>query len=198
MVINEQKIVELIQAGETDTVEFKAAIPPINVLCKVIAAMANTHGGLFLLGVHEEDGIVGVKPGSSEKVHRAVALMENPPQYKCSEVVINDQTILAVEIQANIGTLTHCQGGLFCRRGDRICLMDAEDIRRHYQDISQYQLIEQLTSSVAVMNKSINELTEQVHKYQEELDKANKKSGISDFIYCIVGVVLGAIIPMIL
>ena len=29
-------------------------------------------------------------------------------------------------------------------------------------------------------------------------DKANKKSGISDFIYCIVGVVLGAIIPMIL
>ena len=76
--------------------------------------------------------------------------------------------------------------------------MDAEDIRRHYQDISQYQLIEQLTSSVAVMNKSINELTEQVHKYQEELDKANKKSGISDFIYCIVGVVLGAIIPMIL
>lgn len=214
MGFNEKKIIELIRTGETDTIEFKASIPPVNILCKVIAAFANTHGGVFLLGVHEQHGIVGIMPGDSQKVMQAITHMENPPKYECTEVAIDGKTVLAIEIQPNVGKLTHCQGGLYCRKGDRICLMDEDDIRRYYQDISQPQEVGQLTSSIALMNKSICKLTEQVQQHQEEvqrhqeevkeyqeqvrqyqhdLEKANKSSAISSFVYWVLGVVLGAL-----
>lgn len=219
MEFSEKKIFDLIQTGETDTIEFKASVPPVNILCKVIAAFANTHGGVFLLGVHEQRGIVGITPGDSQKVIQAISHMENPPKYECAEVTIDGKTVLAVEIQPNVGRLTHCQGGLYCRKGDRICLMDEDDIKRHYQDISRPQENGQLTSTIALMNKSICKLTEQVQQHQEEvqrhqeevkeyqeqvrqyqseLEKANKKSGISDFLYCILGVVLGALVSLFL
>ena len=53
-------IKQLVAGGESEIVEFKRTLPPQDVLARVLAAFANTSGGVLLVGVDERQGIVGV------------------------------------------------------------------------------------------------------------------------------------------
>lgn len=65
-----EKLGEIIKAGESKTVEFKARLPPDSVLAKHVSAFANSDGGLLLVGIGDKGTILGL---SERDQHRAVA-----------------------------------------------------------------------------------------------------------------------------
>jgi predicted HTH transcriptional regulator len=58
--LSDSEILQLIRAGESETVEFKTDIPPDHILARVLSAFANTKGGTLLIGVSDKGEIVGL------------------------------------------------------------------------------------------------------------------------------------------
>jgi hypothetical protein len=46
--------------GESQTVEFKTKLPNGQTIARILAAFANTEGGILLIGVSDDGGIVGI------------------------------------------------------------------------------------------------------------------------------------------
>ncbi len=58
--ITAEGIKRAVEHGENNQLEFKSRLPPQPVLSSTVAAFANTKGGTILIGIDEEQGIVGV------------------------------------------------------------------------------------------------------------------------------------------
>ena len=53
-------VIALIEQGESQTVEFKIALPPESTTARILTSFANTNGGVFFIGVDSTGNIVGV------------------------------------------------------------------------------------------------------------------------------------------
>lgn len=75
---NEHGLKTLLAKGETLTVEFKSDAKglPDRDLVAAVVAMANTEGGLILLGVEDDGTVTGVQP-SHQDAAGLVALIVN-------------------------------------------------------------------------------------------------------------------------
>ena len=93
-------IFELIENGESQTVEFKFEISDANRLARNLVAFANTDGGIILIGVKDNGKIAGIQ--SEEElymVQAAAKLYSRPPiKYIIKDWTIGEKTILEVII----------------------------------------------------------------------------------------------------
>ena len=55
-----EEILRLIREGENDRVEFRAELPPGDLIARTLAAFANSEGGTLLLGVDDSGQIRGL------------------------------------------------------------------------------------------------------------------------------------------
>ena len=58
---------ELAESGESQTVEFKARIPPQEHIARTLASFANADGGILLIGVEDDGRIVGLPESDTKK-----------------------------------------------------------------------------------------------------------------------------------
>lgn len=86
-----RKLREVIELGETDTVEFKRRFSDFDKIAKEIIAFANTRGGVILVGVDDDGTIVGV---DSEK--HEIELITTAAEFYCDPAI--DLDIEVVEI----------------------------------------------------------------------------------------------------
>lgn len=203
--INSANIKKYLENGENETVEFKSSNAPLNVICKVIAAFANTKGGILILGFHEQKGITGISDNEIDRINQVFSFFENPPEHIVYVVPFDKKKLLIIEIKKNTNQLTYFRGSLLIKRGDQIALMNADEIRQYYHSEDSSQTIAKLSESISIMNKSILQLTEEMTKYKDEisnykkeLSKSDQKNFVSGFVFCILGVILGAIVSLIL
>lgn len=84
-----KELKELIDLGESTTLEFKRKATEPEKLAKEIAAFANTKGGFLLIGVDDDGSIVGVKSEKSEIdiVETACSFYIDPPVEPNIEIV---------------------------------------------------------------------------------------------------------------
>lgn len=59
-------ILPIIRGGESETVEFKTNLPSGDLVAKVLAAFANTNGGILILGVGDKGEVLGLSDNSAE------------------------------------------------------------------------------------------------------------------------------------
>lgn len=96
--------IEEILSGESKKVEFKRQFPGSDKVAKEIAALANTAGGVLVIGVEDEGSIYGVD--DTEEVQLRVANLVTsekfrPPIYPSIEVKeISDESIVIIEVEA--------------------------------------------------------------------------------------------------
>ena len=57
---SEEGLKKIISKGESQTVEFTERLPPDNILAKLLVAFANTNGGIILIGIGDNDEIIGI------------------------------------------------------------------------------------------------------------------------------------------
>jgi len=121
--INNQKsaISNLLEAGETLTVEFKSDAKglPDRDLVAAVVALANTEGGLLLLGVEDDGTVTGLRP-NHENASGLAALIANrtsPPIAVRAEIIDwDDKKVLSIEVPKSRGIVSTSDGLLLRRR----------------------------------------------------------------------------------
>jgi len=99
--MNAKRLRAIIELGETDTVEFKRKFSGFEKIAKEMIALANTRGGLLLVGVDDDGTIIGVDSEKSEidLVTSSAEFYSDPPIEHDIEVVeIDNVDVIVVHI----------------------------------------------------------------------------------------------------
>jgi predicted HTH transcriptional regulator len=92
---------QIIELGESDTVEFKRKFSGFEKIAREMIALANTRGGVLLIGVDDDGSIVGVRSEKSE-VDLITATAENyaepPIEAEIDIVDIDGEDVVVVRI----------------------------------------------------------------------------------------------------
>lgn len=110
-----EKLLSLIQEGESEKVEFKQK--PTNILNKELTAFANASGGYLFIGVDDHGKIVGTDIKAAQEAISAAAQNIIPPlKLKTQKFSIDGRDILAVEVKKG-DTLSSVGGVVYIRIG---------------------------------------------------------------------------------
>lgn len=121
MNMNEYELKTVLAKGETLTVEFKSDVKglPDRDLVAAIVAMANTEGGLVLLGVDDDGTVTGVQP-SHQDTAGLIALIANrtSPSVAVSAEVVdwNKKQFISIQVPKARGIVSTSDGLLLRRR----------------------------------------------------------------------------------
>lgn len=129
--IPEFEIKQLLEQGESGTLEFKRQIESksrqndVTEFVESIVAFANTKGGIILLGVDDDTTVQGLSEKDSEERIRSIVRSHciPEPKYECTKRSLNDKEILFVKVEEGSDKpYTVWQKGVFIRAGssDRI------------------------------------------------------------------------------
>lgn len=128
---------QIIEVGESDTVEFKRKFSGFEKIAREMIALANTRGGMLLIGVDDDGSIVGVRSEKSEieLVTAAAEHYAEPPIEAVIDIVdIDGEDVIVVRIPESRqkphrlvvdGAVTRREGtsdfaaGVFIRHGER-------------------------------------------------------------------------------
>jgi predicted HTH transcriptional regulator len=92
---------EIIEGGETSTVEFKRKFTEPEKIAKEMIAFANTKGGRLLFGIDDDKGVVGVESekGEIEYIDLAAGFYCEPPiKYSIDIMHIYRKDVIVVNI----------------------------------------------------------------------------------------------------
>lgn len=162
-----QLIGKLLLEPESETLEYKAVLPPSRTIAKILCAFANTKGGFLVLGVREKGTQIDVVGLSSdfqaEEVSRkAVELLSPKPDVTYEYVKHEQKTLFIIKVTQASETIT-LEGQTFRRRGENI-----ESDRPLYKSLQKASFPEltRLSQSLLTGDK---EKTEAKRKFHEHL-----------------------------
>jgi len=75
--VNSQEVLQLIQQGESETLEFKRSLGEIREIVETAGAFANAFGGTILIGISGQKEIVGVQIGTDTLESLANTIKQN-------------------------------------------------------------------------------------------------------------------------
>ncbi len=121
MIKDKREIEVILSGGETLTVEFKSDIRglPDRDLVAAVVAMANTEGGLLLLGVEDDGTVTGVQPIHQDTAGLAamIANRTNPSiAVRVEQVDWNTKKILCIQVPKARSIVSTSDGLLLRRR----------------------------------------------------------------------------------
>ena len=142
--MNAKTLRGIIELGESDTVEFKRKFSGFEKIAKEMIALANTRGGILLVGVDDDGRIVGVPSEKSEielLVGAAEVYSDPPIDAEIDIVDIDGVDVIAVTIPESrvkphrlVIPYTSANGvtegtGVYIRHGERSVMASKEVTR---------------------------------------------------------------------
>ena len=135
--LNEQELRRLIQGGETNMVELKAAAPRPVEMAERLCGMANAQGGVIIIGVEDtKHKIIGVPDDrlamTIDTVLRAArqnvkpALVLEPPEPETYEV--DGKRLVVAAVSPSRGPVYQSGGVFWVRRGTHTVPLDASEL----------------------------------------------------------------------
>lgn len=121
MSVNRDECMHILAKGEALTVEFKSDAKglPDRDLVAAVVALANTEGGLLLLGVEDDGTVTGLRP-NHENASGLAALIANrtsPPIAVRAEIIDwDDKKVLSIEVPKSRSIVSTSDGLLLRRR----------------------------------------------------------------------------------
>lgn len=104
--MNLRQLERIVQAGEGLHLEFKLRVPEWDKLMREFVALANTEGGLLLIGVDDDGSIVGVKDAREAEfeIHAAVRRHCKPQPVFTLEVIpiSRKRQVVIVELKESL------------------------------------------------------------------------------------------------
>jgi len=145
--IPEFEIKQLIEQGESNTVEFKRQIESrpgdVDEFVESVVAFANLNGGVILLGVDDDTQVYGLSEKDSEErindIVRSHCVPE--PKYECKRRSISEKQILAVRVEEGSDKpYTVWQKGVFIRAGGSDRIAERYELDEMYRSKSDTSL----------------------------------------------------------
>jgi predicted HTH transcriptional regulator len=129
------QLLQLIQQGESQTLDFKVTVTHKHKIAKTIASFANTKGGILLIGVRDDQQIIGVDPEEEEFSLREAATDYCIPPISLIFNTVEDKygnTVLVVEIEESQEKPHYCLDPqharhVYIRVHDK-CLLAGKDV----------------------------------------------------------------------
>lgn len=165
--MNQEELRALIENGENERLELKAAIPSSEEIARHIASFANTDGGMIVFGVKEPAQVVGTNQHRVRAMTKAAEhYLSAQPAVSVSSFNLDGHPIVVAKVERS-NDLIAASGGYYRRVGDRIRPLNANEIRAHASSgkspdaalgelsqaiASQTQIIDQLRSEFAKAN----------------------------------------------
>lgn len=183
--MNAEELAKLVAQGENEALELKAAIPSPDIVARHLASMANTHGGILVLGVKEPADYVGVNARRAELVLASARSLLSPDhQIGIETLQIQGKFIVVASVKPS-EKLISAFGGFYKRAGDQTRPLTAEEIKVHaLSEHSPDKALSELSAAVAAQTNTIETL-------RTDFEKANspwKKIGIA-----VLGAIAGAL-----
>lgn len=189
--MNEQKspsLLDLIFAGETDTLELKAVILEPQLLARLIGSFANGMGGKIIVGVKEPAEIVGVDEERFKRLFE-IAIQRLTPRIQAalSFREVEGRKIAVIDVPRS-GLVVLADGSAFVRSGTMTQPMAWTQIRDKLPERPDIRTVEALAHSIEKQTKLIEALREEIRVGN------NWKSKWKDYLMSgVVGAILGAI-----
>lgn len=176
-----EKIMKMIEGGESQSVEFKQTIPPPQLIARYISAFANTDGGTVLFGIREPNIIVGINPQQFEKSVNA-ALARTTGSFETSKHVeiIEGKPVGILTIkrsQSIVGT----NDGIFTRVGERTQPLQSIEIAAKTTKTPDH------AEAIKTLSETISKQTDEISKLREAFEKAN--SWKRKLLYAVIGAI---------
>lgn len=181
-------LLDLILAGETDTLELKAAVRDPQLLARLIGSFANGQGGKIIIGVEEPAEIVGIDEERLKRLFEIATQRLMPRiQAALSFEDIEGKKVAIIDVPRS-GLVVLADGSAFVRTGTMTQPMAWTQIRDKLPEKPDAKTVEALAHSIEKQTKLIEEL-------REEIRAGNSwKSKWKDYLISgIVGAILGAI-----
>lgn len=174
------ELLELVQKGESSVVQFKEIINNINQLSQEFSALANTQGGIILIGVSDKGEIKGL---SAEQIHKLNQWISNaasqnikPPISPLTEIVtVGDQNVLVVKIPSGYSKPYYTNEGVaYVKMGADKRIAPPEEILRLFQSAGKIYADEGEISGSTINDmdeKSLKSLI--INKFRNKFGNAN-------------------------
>lgn len=111
---------QIIEAGESERVEFKATVPAIDVIGQNVCAFLNAQGGTLLLGVEDDGNITGIKDAAQyiEKIKMELIDRITPrAPFSIQIEELNRKKIILIEVPQGMEKPYIHANRIFVRRG---------------------------------------------------------------------------------
>ncbi|MBF7092599.1 ATP-binding protein [Flavobacterium sp. ALJ2] len=145
----------IIGKPENEKLEYKAVLPPARSLAQMIAAFANSNGGIIILGVNEANGEIKIT-GLSEDfyangvTHKAIDLLSPKPSIKYEYLSHQGKRLYVIEVEKSL-TVVSIENKIYTRNGSKIVLSNPE-IKQ--TNTSRLPLITKLTNDLFAFRSS--------------------------------------------
>lgn len=124
--------------GESETVEFKEAVPDGDRIARAVAAFSNGSGGTIIIGIRDGTGeVVGITGDAAAARDRLDNIVRNnvspPPEYDLSTRTLEGRTVIAMRVAPGDRRPygVSAGGGILCyvRRGANNWAAGSDEIR---------------------------------------------------------------------
>jgi hypothetical protein len=143
---NIKNFTKIIGSPKGEQLEYKAVLPPARNLAQLIAAFANSRGGLIILGVNEASGEVKIT-GLSEEfhaigvTHKAIDLLNPKPEIQYEYVTHEGKNLYVIQVEKSKLPIA-VENKFYARKGNQNILPNFETKK---PTTGQLPLIKKLT-----------------------------------------------------
>lgn len=136
----------IIGSPESEQLEYKAVLPPARSLAQMIAAFANSQGGVIVLGVNDGSGVVKIT-GLSEDfhangvTHKALDLLIPKPEVRYEYITQEGKRLYVIQVEKSHSTIA-VENKIYVRKGHQNVLSNPETRK---VTANQLPLIKKLT-----------------------------------------------------
>ncbi len=118
-----EEVKNLIGQPESQSLEYKAVLPPSRTIAQIISSFANTDGGFLILGVTDDRQINGISIDfhATGIVHKALDSLSPKPQAVYQYINISGKKLYVVKVQKS-DTIVTLEDKVYVRVNDRTTL----------------------------------------------------------------------------
>ncbi len=169
------EILDLLFAGESETLEFKAVLTESTPLAQLIASFANAGGGKILVGVTEPPGVVGVDERRFRRVYEAALRLLEPATTAISLKFLDGGDglkVAAVDVEKS-SELVLVQGSAFVRSGSMTRVMPWSQMLHHAPSTRAQVTLQTLAKALETQTVHLEKISADNEELKKELRKAN-------------------------
>lgn len=124
-----EEVNRLIGQPESQTLEYKAVLPPSRSIAQIVSSFANTDGGFLVLGVTNDGEVNGISSDfhANGIVHKALDSLSPKPIATYQYVIVNNKKLYAIKVEKSSQTIS-LEGKIYIRENDRTTLSNPVEV----------------------------------------------------------------------
>lgn len=120
-----KEIENIVGQPESQTLEYKAVLPPSRNVAQILSSLANTEGGFMILGVTEDSKISGLSEDfhANAITHKALDMLTPQPKVDYQYVTYDNKKLYVIKVEKS-NAIVSVEGKTYIREGTKTRLLE--------------------------------------------------------------------------